>query len=183
MASPSWLESALPTEPIRDGVERMRVAIELAKRNVAERTGGPFGAAVFVEATGELIAGGVNVVVASSCSHAHAEMMALGLAQRKLGVHDLASAGLGDLQLVSSCEPCAMCLGATVWSGVRSVMVGASDADARSIGFDEGPKVASWIDALSDRGIKVQADVLREEAAAVLRSYLADGQQIYNGRE
>ncbi|MEO0587419.1 MAG: nucleoside deaminase [Planctomycetota bacterium] len=178
--SPAWLESALPTEPVVDVVERMRVAVGLAERNVAEGTGGPFGAGVFVEATGELIAAGVNVVVESHCSHAHAEMMAVGLAQRKLGTHDLASAGLGDLQLVSSCEPCAMCMGATVWSGVRSLVVAARDSDARSIGFDEGPKVEAWGDALRERGIAVTTDVLRDEAVAVLRGYAADGHKIYN---
>jgi tRNA(Arg) A34 adenosine deaminase TadA len=94
--------------------------------------------------------------------------------------------GTGDLprcELVTSTEPCAMCLGAVAWSGVRSVLCGAREEDARAVGFDEGPKPVDWKAALTDRGIKVTADVHCAEAAAVLRLYAAAGNPIYNGRE
>ena len=69
-----------------------------------------------------------------------------------------------------------------MWSGVRKLVTGARDEDARSIGFDEGPKVADWQDALRSRGIEVVVDVMREEAAAVLDMYAVSGAVIYNGR-
>jgi tRNA(Arg) A34 adenosine deaminase TadA len=73
-----------------------------------------------------------------------------------------------------------MCFGASPWSGVRRLVCGARDEDARAIGFDEGPKLADWITALNDRGIAVLRDVLRDEAVGVLKDYIEAGGIIYN---
>jgi hypothetical protein len=59
-------------------------------------------------------------------------------------------------ELVASTQPCAMCLGATPWSGVRHLVCGARDEDAEEIGFDEGMKPADWIRSLEERGITVE---------------------------
>ena len=58
-------------------------------------------------------------------------------------------------ELVSSCEPCAMCLGATLWSGVRRLVTGATKADAEAIGYDEGPVFPESYAHLERRGIEV----------------------------
>jgi tRNA(Arg) A34 adenosine deaminase TadA len=84
--------------------------------------------------------------------------------------------------LVSSTEPCAMCLGAVTWSGVRRLVCGASDADARAIGFDEGIKASDWPERLRQRGITVRQGVCRAQAVDVLNAYQAGGGLIYNGR-
>jgi tRNA(Arg) A34 adenosine deaminase TadA len=161
----------------------MRLAIELSRLNVEHGSGGPFGAAIFDAVTGELISVGVNRVVPNSCSFAHAEMMAIGLAQAKRGTYDLGGFGMNPHQLVTSTEPCAMCFGAIPWSGLRGLVCGARDSDARSIGFDEGPKIRDWDKELVRRGIAVQRDVLREEARIALLAYGQRGGEIYNSRE
>jgi len=178
---PYWVETFLETAPtaFRDGEERMRFVIALARRNVQEGTGGPFAAAVFDE-KGRLVAPGVNLVLVSNCSVLHAEIVALMFAQKKLARYDLSAGNKQRYELVSTTEPCAMCFGAVPWSGVRQLVCGARDEDARAIGFDEGPKLADWVSALNSRGIAVQRDVLREEATAVLREYVAAGGVIYN---
>jgi hypothetical protein len=66
---------------------------------------------------------------------------------------------------------------------VRRLVCGARDEDARAIGFDEGPKLPDWESALEERGIEVSRDVLRGEAASVLRFYAESGGAIYNSRE
>ena len=137
---------------------------------------------MFESASGRLVAAGVNRVVPTSCSVAHAEMMALMAAQRVVGSHDLGGAGMPVYELVTSVEPCAMCFGAIPWSGVRSVVCGATDDDARAIGFDEGPKLADWVAALTSRGISVHCGVARDAAKAVLLDYQREGGPIYNGR-
>lgn len=178
---PPWLRD----EQARAGTlfptveERMEYVLALAERNIREKTGGPFAAAVFQTDTGKLVASGVNLVVRSSCSHAHAEMIALALAQQKLATYDLGAEGLPSHQLVTSCEPCAMCFGAIPWSGVRSVVAGARDEDARAIGFDEGPKVADWGKALEERGITVIRDIQRQTASTILTLYAKAGGKIY----
>ena len=177
---PDWIPTFLADRPDPcAGVEsRMRLVIDLAAGNVEFATGGPFGAAVFHEDTGRLIAVGVNRVVATNCSLAHAEMIALALAQQRLATWDLAATH--RCQLVTSTEPCAMCLGAVPWSGVSSVVTGARDEDARALGFDEGAKPHEWAHTLTARGIAVVRDVLRQDACQVLQAYQAAGGTIYN---
>lgn len=180
---PDWIEEEVP-DPSRlypDLEGRMGLAIRLARRNVLEGSGGPFGAAVFEISTGRLISPGVNLVIPASCSVAHAEIVAIILAQQRLGSHFLGGASGPRYELVSSTEPCAMCLGALPWSGVSRLVCGARDEDARSIGFDEGVKPRRWRQHLAARGIEVVRDVLRREAAAALRLYAEGGGIIYNG--
>lgn len=181
LSLPAWAEE-IDTDPRLEVEDRMEFVVGLARSNVEQETGGPFGAAVFEEETGRLISPGVNRVVPTALSFAHAEIMAIGGANTVTGEFDLGGPGQPALQLVASTEPCALCLGATVWSGVRSIVTGARDEDARRIGFDEGPKVSDWVGALEKRGIAVTVDVLREESVAVLEAYAASGQIIYNGR-
>ena len=157
----------------------MGFVVGASRENVRRGTGGPFGAAVFDE-SGKLISLGVNIVEASNCSVLHAEIVAIALAQKALGRYDLSDGGREQYELAASTEPCAMCFGAVPWSGVSRLVCGARDEDARSIGFDEGPKLANWVKALEQRGITVVRDVLREEAAAVLREYGEGGGTIYN---
>jgi tRNA(Arg) A34 adenosine deaminase TadA len=159
----------------------MRFVVGLAMRNVEEGTGGPFAAAVFDCGTGRLIACAVNRVVPEGVSMAHAEMLALGFAQRSEGSYDLGGGGRKMRELVTSSEPCAMCLGAIPWSGVGRVVCGARVADAVRAGFDEGQRPRRWAEGLRTRGITVLRDVCRAEAAAVLRIYGKRGGKVYNG--
>ncbi|MBH0202706.1 MAG: nucleoside deaminase [Nitrospira sp.] len=161
----------------------MRFVIQLALTNIAAQTGGPFGAAVFESRTGRLIAAGVNVVESTNCSLAHAEMVALANTHRTLGQFDLGAQGMPKLTLFTSCEPCAMCYGAILWSGVRKVVCAARESDAIAIGFDEAPKPKHWVAALEARGISVTRDLCRDEAIAVFRRYQETGGRIYNARK
>ena len=180
---PEWLTQACAAcGPLATEAERMAFVVDLSRHNVETRSGGPFAAAVFEIASGRLVAAATNLVVASHCSAAHAEVLALSFAQQALGRHDLGANDLPAMELVGSCEPCAMCLGALGWSGVRRVVCAATGADAEVIGFDEGPKPANWAGELRRRGIEVVEGVLRAEAVAVLLTYRQLGGLIYNGR-
>jgi len=182
MTLPDWcrdLAAQLP-EHLPEARERMRLAIELSRRNVDAGTGGPFGAVVSSIADGRLIALGVNRVEPDLCSSAHAEIVALGLAHKALGHWNLAEVGPAPVELATSCEPCAMCLGAIPWSGVKQVLCGATKDDAEAAGFDEGDRVTDWTGMLSRRGIAVETGLLRHDAAAVLHDYRRRGARIYN---
>lgn len=178
---PDWTRDFLKNTPeVFPSVEdRMRFVLALARRNVQQATGGPFAAAVF-DGDGRLIAPGVNMVVSSKCSVLHSEIVALALAQKVLGRYDMSDAGKLHYDLFATTEPCAMCSGAIPWSGVRRLVCGARDEDARAIGFDEGQKIVEWISGLNDRGIAVLRDVLRSEAVAVLQEYVKAGGPIYH---
>jgi len=180
LALPDWLAPFLAAwhEPLDCAERRMRLAVALASENVLQQTGGPFGALVVEERSGLLLGAAVNQVTALGLSLAHAEMMALSLAQR--AVDDWNLGARGPVQLVTSCEPCAMCFGAIPWSGVNSLLWGASREDAEAAGFDEGDKPADWAATLEARGIQVTGEVLRAEAASVLNRYARGNGAIYH---
>lgn len=185
LSLPDWAKDfiqAHATKAYNTQEERMAVAIELSRLNVEHETGGPFGAAVFDLETGRLVSVGVNRVVSMKASLAHAEIMALTLAQERLESFTLDQEGKG-LELVSSAQPCAQCFGAIPWSGVKSVSMGSRGADVEGIvGFDEGPLHPDWVNELEKRGIAVARDILREEANQVLRAYVAKEGVVYNAK-
>lgn len=159
---------------------RMAVAIELARQNVIRATGGPFGAAIFEGRTGRLVSVGVNRVVPLRNSALHAEVVAMILAQARAGTYSLAVEGMPEHELFTSCEPCAMCLGAIQWSGVKRVVWAATREDAGKLHFDEGPVFRASYVYLAARGIRFSPGPLREEARAVLAEYGTGGGEIYN---
>ena len=180
---PDWVDDFLSEDRVYPTVEdRVRLAIELSRSNIHHGSGGPFGAAIFECETGRLLAPGVNLVTSLGCSVLHAEMVAIMVAQSVIGHFDLSGPGHPPYELVASTQPCAMCLGATPWSGVRRLVCGARDEDAEEIGFDEGMKPADWVRSLEERGITVERDILRDEAASVLREYVERAGEIYNAR-
>jgi tRNA(Arg) A34 adenosine deaminase TadA len=73
-----------------------------------------------------------------------------------------------------------MCLGATLWSGVQRLVYAASREDATALDFDEGPVFPESYAYLERRGIRIDREIGRAEAAAVLRLYRDRGGLIYN---
>ncbi len=158
----------------------MELAVELSRLNVENATGGPFGAAVFNLDTHRLVAAGVNRVVPLSASLAHAEVMALTLAQDRLQTFDLSLPGRHGLY--TSAQPCLMCLGAVLWSGVVRLVFGAlgrEDVEPLT-GFDEGPLPPDWTGEFARRGIVVEGGLLRTQACQVLRLYARTAGPVYN---
>lgn len=180
IALPDWLPGEVAAAPALENDEaKMKFVLRLAQRNI-DSDGGPF-AAMIVDGAGGIVAAGVNRVVPSSIPIAHAEIVAIAAAGQALGTWDLASRG--TFTLVTTTEPCAMCLGAIPWAGVKRLVIGARDADARAAGFDEGNKPADWTEHLTGIGVSVTRDVCRDEAARVLSGYAESGGQIYNGAQ
>ena len=179
---PEWVRDTIAWDAVyRTDEERMRLAIAVSRENVERDTGGPFGAAVFESDSGRLVAVGMNSVVRLNNCTLHGEMMAFMAAQARLGSFTLRQDGMPAHELVTSCEPCAMCLGATLWSGVRRVVYGAGREDASRLDFDEGPVFPESYRYLEERGIAIVRNVLRDEAIAVLDRYRAKSGTIYNG--
>ncbi|AEA33083.1 nucleoside deaminase [Hippea maritima] len=174
---PNWLTDRCKLNQIfKEDKEKMLFAIELAKLSI-RNGGGPFGAAIFSK-EGKLVSCGVNLVTKEKLSILHAEIVAFIMAQKKLKTYSLSEAGY--FELFSSSEPCAMCLGAILWSGIKRVVFGAYSDAARNIGFDEGPVFeASW-NYLKNKGIIVEGGLLKDKAAEVLVSYKELNGVIYN---
>ncbi len=183
---PDWVLDEVEGAPLGTDEERIALTNRLARRNFLEGTGGPFAAIVVDAATGELVSVGVNLVLGSGLSVTHAEVVALSLAQVGTGDWDLGAAG-ARRELYVNGQPCVQCYGATMWSGVTRVVMGADGAEIeRLTKFDEGPLPHDWVEQFEQRGIAVVRDVLREEALDVHREYGAlvasGGVTVYNAR-
>ncbi len=181
---PDWVVPFLAAYhgPTSTSQERMALVHALADRNFVAGNGGPFAAVVADPETAEIVSVGVNVVLSSGLSSAHAEVTAISLAQVALGSWDLAAVRPG-LELVVNWRPCAMCFGAVLWSGVQRLVVAGDGPDLeRLTGFDEGPVVPDWAEQLHLRGIQVERDVLRDGAIATYTAYGQSRSLVYNAR-
>lgn len=108
----------------------MKHAIELSIENVRSGRGGPFGAVVVKG--GAIVAEGANQVTATNDPTAHAEMVAIRAACRKLGTFELKGC-----EMYVSCEPCPMCLGAIYWARIGRIYFAGLASDASDAGFDD----------------------------------------------
>jgi len=170
---PAWILTCLGQEEIRlhTDEQRMDFVLYLAKRNLVESTGGPFAAAVFGRDSGLLVSVGVERTQAFHCSHAHAEMIALGLAQQHYNQSDLSALDKPVHELVCSCEPCAMCLGAIELSGIKRLVYAADEQAAKAVGVYGGLKPTDWQQAFAQQGIDVMPAVCRTQAVELLSFY------------
>ncbi|MFO7721851.1 MAG: nucleoside deaminase [Bacteroidales bacterium] len=108
----------------------LTTCIRMACDNVINGTGGPFAALLIRD--GQVIGKGTNRVISSHDATAHAEVVAIRDACKNTGSHDLTGA-----VLITSCEPCPMCLGAVYWAGIKEVYFVADREDAAAAGFND----------------------------------------------
>ena len=154
--------------------EIIKRIIKQAEINV-EKGYGPFFAAIYDE-KGFLISESSNSVLLDNCSNFHTEINAIKLAEQKLNTYDLSSY---NLSLYITAEPCLMCLGAIMWSGIKKVFYSVSSADVEKItGFDEGFK-PDWITEFKKRGIEVTGGIEEEFGKEILKNYVKSNKKIY----
>ncbi|MCL4525951.1 MAG: nucleoside deaminase [Gammaproteobacteria bacterium] len=179
---PQWVQGVLGEHSSYSSDEdKMRLAITLARENVLRATGGPFGAVVFQRPGNRLVAAGVNLVEGLNNSVLHAEIVALMLAEKRLHSYTLHAQGLPPHELITSCAPCAMCLGAALWSGVRRIVCGAGRVDAMGLGFEEGPVFPESYRYLEAHGIEMVQGILVDDARKVFHLYRQRNGLVYNG--
>ena len=155
--------------------KRIIVGLQDELKNYINSGSGPFLAAIY-DSAGNLVAKEANSVVSGNCSHNHAEMNAIKAAEQKLGTYDLSSY---SLRLYVTSEPCIMCLGGIMWSGIKEVYYGVPSHIVEAItGFDEGFK-PNWLDEFKKRNITVYGNIEPQTGAEVLREYVARGLKVY----
>lgn len=136
---------------------------------------GPFLAALY-DADGNLITKEANSVINETCSHNHAEMNTIKAAEKKLNTYDLSSY---NLSLYVTAEPCIMCLGGIMWSGIKEIYYGVSSKRVEEItGFDEGFK-PNWLEEFKKRNITVYGNIDVEKGEEVLHNYVLQGYTVY----
>ena len=154
--------------------EFMDVAIDLSDDNFDKNYGGPFGACVVKD--GEIIGKGINRVIKDNDPTAHAEVVAIRNACKKLDTYDLSGC-----EIYTSCYPCPMCLSAIIWSNIKKVYYGNTKEDAAEIGFRD-EHIYEYIEKLSnnvqDKKVLNLKSLNREEALEVFKSYQEDKDKI-----
>ena len=130
-------------------------AIELSIKS-ANETGGPFGSVVVQD--NKIISEGSNKLTSSNDPTAHAEIVAIRDACKKLNTFNLSGC-----DIYASCEPCPMCLSAIYWSHNANIYYANTRDDAKKINFDDSMIYSEFSKKIEDRRIPIK-QMLREEA-------------------
>ena len=143
--------------------EFMRRAIELAQKGVDADEGGPFGAIVVRD--GEIIGEGCNRVTSTNDPTAHAEVVAIRAACKKLNNFQLV-----NCIIYTSCEPCPMCLGAIYWARPARMFFACTREDAAEVGFDDQLIYEELARPIVERRIE-SINFLRSEGLTVFENW------------
>jgi tRNA(Arg) A34 adenosine deaminase TadA len=108
----------------------MQEAIKLSQEGIRNNEGGPFGCVIVLG--DEIVGRGNNKVTSLNDPTAHAEVVAIREACKKLNTFQL-----DDCEIYTSCEPCPMCLGAIYWARPKVIYYANNRTDAAHIGFDD----------------------------------------------
>jgi len=150
--------------------ELMARAVALSAEKMRSGLGGPFGAVI--ARNGEVLSEGSNEVTSSNDPTAHAEVVAIRAACRRLGSFTL----LG-CELYTSCEPCPMCLGAIYWARLDRVYYANTRTDAAAIGFDDDHIYRELDKPIDGRAVPfIRLD--SEAARRIFREWLAKPDKI-----
>ena len=149
----------------------MQKAKENAENGISKKEGGPFGA-IITDKDGNIISNGNNKVIKEKDPTAHAEVVAIREACKKLNTYDLS-----DCILYTSCEPCPMCLSAIIWANIKEVYYGCTKEDAGEIGFRDDA-IYDFIKEKNNKLLSLK-QIDREECIKTFDRYKKDGGIIY----
>lgn len=141
----------------------MRRAIALSLENMRSNNGGPFGAVIVKN--GQILGEGTNQVLATNDPSAHAEVVAIREACRRLNTFQLTGC-----EIYTSCEPCPMCMGLIYWSRPERVYYANTAADAANIGFDDDFIYHELARDPQNRSLKM-VQMMRDEALSAFREW------------
>lgn len=151
--------------------EFMKIANEYAKKGIENKEGGPFGA-VIVDTKGNIISSGNNKVLKNNDPTAHAEIVAIREACKKLNTYDLS-----NYILYTSCEPCSMCLSAAIWANIKMIYYGCTKEDANNIGFRDD-MIYDFLKGKNNNLINLE-NIDRNECIKLFEKYKKDKGIIY----
>lgn len=143
----------------------MQAALDLA-RQAGSLDEVPVGAVVVVD--GQIVGRGYNQPIRSDDPTAHAEIMALRDAARRLGNYRLPGA-----TLYVTLEPCVMCTGAIMHARVGRVVFGARDPKTGAA----GSVINLYDEARLNHHADIEGGVLADECGAMLSSFFAARRQ------
>lgn len=151
--------------------EYIKLAKDIAENGMTNNEGGPFGA-VITDKNGNIIAKGNNQVLKNNDPTAHAEVVAIRNACKKLNTYDLS-----NYILYTSCEPCPMCLSAIIWSNIKEIYYACTKNDAAEIGFRDD-MIYEYLKGNNKDLISLK-QIDRDECIELFEEYKKQGKTIY----
>ena len=151
--------------------EYMKLAKDMAENGMSNNEGGPFGA-IITDKEGNIIAKGNNQVLKNNDPTAHAEVVAIRNACKKLNTYDLS-----NYILYTSCEPCPMCLSAIIWSNIKEIYYACTKNDAAEIGFRDD-MIYEYLKGNNKDLINLK-QIDRDECIELFEQYKKQGKTIY----
>ena len=145
--------------------EYMKIAADLSEESISKREGGPFGACIVKD--GKVVGRGRNMVLKNNDPTAHGEVVAIRDACSNLGTYDLSGC-----ELYTSCYPCPMCLGATIWANIKKVYYGNTKEDAADIGFRDD-YIYDFIKGQGDDALVLE-QLDRDETINAFKAFIND---------
>ena len=149
--------------------EYMDIAIDLSNKNLKKKYGGPFGACIVKN--GKIVGKGINRVIKDNDPTAHAEIIAIRNACKKLKTHDLS-----DCEIYTSCYPCPMCLSAIIWSNIKKVYYCNTKEDAEKIGFRDN-FIYEYLEKNNKELLELKT-IEKTEALEIFKKYQEDKNKI-----
>jgi guanine deaminase len=149
----------------------MKLAIDEARKTMNENKGGPFGA-VIIDKNDNIISVASNLVLESHDPTAHAEIVAIRNASKKLKTHDLSGC-----ILYATGYPCPMCLSAIIWANIKEVYYATDLKDAENIGFRDD-YIYNYIKGKNNEILKLN-QLGREQAIKLFEEYKEKNKIIY----
>ncbi|MDD5569751.1 MAG: nucleoside deaminase [Bacteroidales bacterium] len=141
----------------------IKKAIKLSVENVKKGKGGPFGAVIVKD--NNVIAKATNIVTSTNDPTAHAEIIAIRKASKKLK-----NFNLKGCEIYASCEPCPMCLAAIYWAGIKKIHYAASKEDAEDNGFNDKFIYNEFAKPLSEKKIQMH-QLFRDKALMAFKEW------------
>lgn len=149
----------------------IKLAKDIAENGMNNNEGGPFGA-IITDKEGNIIAKGNNQVLKNNDPTAHAEVVAIRNACKKLNTYDLS-----NYILYTSCEPCPMCLSAIIWSNIKEIYYACTKNDAAEIGFRDD-MIYEYLKGNNKDLISLK-QIDRDECIELFEEYKKQGKTIY----
>ena len=138
------------------------IAIELSKKAFY-----PYGAIIVKD--GQIIGRSDAEVPVSKTGFSHAELRAIEDAMQHLGGH-LCAEGGKDCTIYSSCEPCAMCMGAILYTGIERLVYAATLEDSKECVNEILAKAEEVASSCKNRKIEIVKELHRDKAAEILKN-------------
>ena len=138
------------------------IAIELSKKAFY-----PYGAIIVKD--GQIIGRSDAEVPVSKTGFSHAELRAIEDAMEHLGGYLCAEGGKG-CTIYSSCEPCAMCMGAILYTGIERLVYAATLEDSKECVNEILAKAEDVASSCKNRKIEIVKELHRDKAAEILKN-------------